>query len=33
MAGGDGMLASGDIVAAAPALLAPMLDVIASVPR
>jgi myo-inositol-1(or 4)-monophosphatase len=30
MAGGDGMLESGDIVAAAPALLAPMLEVIAT---
>jgi myo-inositol-1(or 4)-monophosphatase len=29
LAGGDGMLESGDIVAAAPALLAPMLEVIA----
>ncbi len=33
MGGGDGMLASGDIVAAAPALHAPMLEVIAAVPR
>ena len=33
MGGGDGMLDSGDIVAATPALLAPMLDVIGSVAR
>jgi myo-inositol-1(or 4)-monophosphatase len=33
MHGGAGMLESGDIVAAAPALLGPMLEVIASVPR
>ncbi len=33
MWGGDGMLESGDIVAATPALHRPMLDVIASVPR
>jgi myo-inositol-1(or 4)-monophosphatase len=33
LGGGDGMLESGDIVAAAPALVPPMLEVIASVPR
>jgi myo-inositol-1(or 4)-monophosphatase len=33
MSGGGGMLESGDIVAAAPGLLAPMLEVIASVRR
>jgi myo-inositol-1(or 4)-monophosphatase len=31
--GGDGMLASGDIVAAAPALHAPMLEIIAEARR
>jgi len=33
LSGGGGMLESGDIVAASPGLLAPMLEVIASVPR